>query len=323
MPGARKIELFARNYNIRPGWLSLGNQIGPYFGWNNIITCDGQCNSQIESGVGKRYKSRLVPNMDYCEDCFSKSDHIEQDFFVLNNTSSSLQFHQYYCCDGCHVEPIWGLRFSCENPELDLCEVCYDDRVGFDPALSRSFTAVETHVLAGGEPIHRLRCSGCLMEPVIGYVFFCTECSSVYMCEKCFFLQKTSRYHIPSHRMEMVMETTGISNIKCSNCQQLLKDVRFQCDSCLMFDLCENCMNNDILTFPLFPFHSSDHRFSKIVSSSDTLADDDSVQPVNTSIVSNSENSVPSSSTSDDSDTTPREPDFYPTEWSFDILKLQ
>ena len=27
VPGARKIELFARNHNIRKGWLSLGNQV--------------------------------------------------------------------------------------------------------------------------------------------------------------------------------------------------------------------------------------------------------------------------------------------------------
>lgn len=28
MPTANKIELFARNNNLRPGWLSLGNQLG-------------------------------------------------------------------------------------------------------------------------------------------------------------------------------------------------------------------------------------------------------------------------------------------------------
>jgi hypothetical protein len=26
MPGAKKIELFACNHNIRPGWFSIGNQ---------------------------------------------------------------------------------------------------------------------------------------------------------------------------------------------------------------------------------------------------------------------------------------------------------
>jgi len=28
-PGGRKIEIFGRKHNIRPGWLTLGNQLGP------------------------------------------------------------------------------------------------------------------------------------------------------------------------------------------------------------------------------------------------------------------------------------------------------
>lgn len=28
VPGGRKVEIFARNHNMRPGWLSLGNQLG-------------------------------------------------------------------------------------------------------------------------------------------------------------------------------------------------------------------------------------------------------------------------------------------------------
>ena len=28
MPNAKKIEIFARNHNMRSGWLSLGNQLG-------------------------------------------------------------------------------------------------------------------------------------------------------------------------------------------------------------------------------------------------------------------------------------------------------
>ena len=31
MPGAKKIELFARNNNLRSGWFSLGNQLGEVF----------------------------------------------------------------------------------------------------------------------------------------------------------------------------------------------------------------------------------------------------------------------------------------------------
>ena len=31
MPGAKKIELFAKNYNLRANWFSLGNQLGDFF----------------------------------------------------------------------------------------------------------------------------------------------------------------------------------------------------------------------------------------------------------------------------------------------------
>ena len=41
VPGAKKIELFARNNNLRKGWLSLGNQLGEnYVNWKNVVSCD-------------------------------------------------------------------------------------------------------------------------------------------------------------------------------------------------------------------------------------------------------------------------------------------
>ncbi len=49
-PGSRKIEIFARNHNIRPGWLSLGNQLGEYYDWtHDMISCDN-CHRPIDSG---------------------------------------------------------------------------------------------------------------------------------------------------------------------------------------------------------------------------------------------------------------------------------
>ena len=72
MPTANKIELFARNNNLRPGWLSLGNQLGEnYLNSRQIATCD-KCKTQIELGT-KRYKSKTKANFDICEPCFSSS----------------------------------------------------------------------------------------------------------------------------------------------------------------------------------------------------------------------------------------------------------
>jgi mRNA (2'-O-methyladenosine-N6-)-methyltransferase len=40
MPTANKIELFARNNNLREGWLSLGNQLGEnYIERNDFVKC--------------------------------------------------------------------------------------------------------------------------------------------------------------------------------------------------------------------------------------------------------------------------------------------
>lgn len=65
VPGAKKIELFARNNNLRKGWLSLGNQLGEnYINWKNTINCDG-CDREILTGH-KRFKSMVKANYDIC-----------------------------------------------------------------------------------------------------------------------------------------------------------------------------------------------------------------------------------------------------------------
>lgn len=71
MPTANKIELFARNNNLREGWLSLGNQLGDnYITWKNTVHCE-DCNEAIEIGT-KRFKSKLKANQDICEKCIQK-----------------------------------------------------------------------------------------------------------------------------------------------------------------------------------------------------------------------------------------------------------
>ena len=40
-PGAKKIEVFARNHNLRYGWFSLGNELGPIYNKENyLLNCD-------------------------------------------------------------------------------------------------------------------------------------------------------------------------------------------------------------------------------------------------------------------------------------------
>ncbi len=87
MPASKKIELFARNNNLRDGWLSLGNQLGEtYQAWKNIITCDN-CNNFISIGI-KRYKSKINANYDICENCY-KENFISEDSMLHNHNSKN------------------------------------------------------------------------------------------------------------------------------------------------------------------------------------------------------------------------------------------
>ena len=96
MPGAKKIELFARNNNLRHGWFSLGNQLGEmYQKWQVEINCN-QCQANLMSGKA-RYKSRREANYDMCELCFKKmveEKTIEENhFFQLANKPDEEVLH--------------------------------------------------------------------------------------------------------------------------------------------------------------------------------------------------------------------------------------
>ena len=47
-PGTRKLEIFAREHNLRPGWVSLGNQL------------DGEWREQVVSGGGQHKNMNAV-----------------------------------------------------------------------------------------------------------------------------------------------------------------------------------------------------------------------------------------------------------------------
>ncbi|KAL6043029.1 N6-adenosine-methyltransferase, variant 2 [Balamuthia mandrillaris] len=186
-PGCRKIEIFARNHNLRPGWLSLGNQLGEYYDWgHDLIACD-MCGGVIKTGK-TRYKSRTKPNCDLCKLCYDKAGGTLEEYFEIENILNEMAFHQYFACDGCHTKPLWGLRFHCDEcDDCDLCEVCYDNKVHPshlpDHSSKHSFSVVELPDLAGGLPVHRMhRCMGCQTKPIIGYRFECLCCNSLSLC---------------------------------------------------------------------------------------------------------------------------------------------
>lgn len=122
-PGSRKIEIFARNHNVRKGWISLGNQLGEYFDWARDEICCDDCEKKIDVGK-KRFKNKKMANSDLCQECLEKSEVFKkEDFYELENTVDDMVFHEWYKCNSCGIAPLWGIRFSCLDCEdLDLCE---------------------------------------------------------------------------------------------------------------------------------------------------------------------------------------------------------
>lgn len=230
MPGSKKIELFARNNNLREGWLSLGNQLGEnYHAWKNVITCDN-CNNKINVGI-KRYKSKIIPNYDICQICFEKSfpsnqasnssfkttttnttngdtntinqnfipptlnKHRAKDFFEFKNNIDEDVLHQFYSCNSCNSEPIWGNRFQCALCEnFDLCEACFDKEILNEAGrevphvIEHEFLCFEMPELANGMSTHNdYRCKFCFQKPIIGPCFECLDCKNYTICQNCYF----------------------------------------------------------------------------------------------------------------------------------------
>ena len=103
-----------------------------------FVRCDG-CN--MNPIVGKRYKSGVCPNFDYCEKCFEKEKekhkhefktiapkHFFKKYwenFKRMKNSEGKAIHYGYICDGCQMEPIIGNRYKCTIcDDFDYCDAC-------------------------------------------------------------------------------------------------------------------------------------------------------------------------------------------------------
>lgn len=111
MPGSKKVEIFAKNNNLKSGWLSLGNEIGERFLDVAKFFCK-KCQSEIR---GTRYKD-LKNCANYCETCRNYENPEEVPLDLSNN------LHAYHKCTLCLL-PIIGIRFQClVCDSTDLCE---------------------------------------------------------------------------------------------------------------------------------------------------------------------------------------------------------
>lgn len=271
VPGGRKVEIFARNHNMRPGWLSLGNQLGEYYDWDHdLIRCD-MCNGSIPTGK-TRYKSRTVADSDLCAACYQKSGGSPEQYFEIENVMAEMAFHQYFACDGCETKPLWGLRFHCTQcDDCDLCELCYDKKtlpahLKDTHSVDHKFDVIEMPDLAGGLPVHHeYRCLGCMTKPIIGYRFVCLACNGLSLCQKCFFLRKEPRNHKANHNMDIIVDSSNYDQFKCAVCALFpIKPVVYKCTSCLNYDLCESCHHDCAPPPATNTSHKPSHKFKMI-----------------------------------------------------------
>jgi len=253
MPGAKKIELFARNHNLRPGWFSLGNQLGEEFDkWYNLIGCNN-CTNSISLGI-KRYKAKRQPNYDLCESCFHNLELEKEDFFEMNNQVDEEVLHYYHSCHKCHSEPIWGTRFTCLDCEnVDLCEACYDANLQSDVKfhdINHNFVGIEVPVLNNTLPAHfDKKCGSCFQKPIIGVSFGCIQCPTLHLCQNCYFTKtpeemKSFEGHKPFHNFGISAEPSDLESksYKCSWCEvSPIQGTTYKCENCFNFYFCEKC----------------------------------------------------------------------------------
>ncbi|CAF3333576.1 unnamed protein product [Rotaria sp. Silwood1] len=98
------------------------------------ITCDKCFMSPI---VGDRYKCLFCPNVDFCQNCQSSTNHqhdSKHPLICIHDSSlyaSSIYIqnmseliHVNSQCSSCSISPIIGIRYQCMTCKINLCEKC-------------------------------------------------------------------------------------------------------------------------------------------------------------------------------------------------------
>lgn len=115
---------------------------------------------------------------------------------------------------------------------------------------------------------HDVKCSYCRKRVIIGYRFKCVECHDYDLCDRCFGKRRCNYSHELHHKMvrydepdvlfgkRLSSDEVNLKNlksmyknethvrIKCNICgTEPIKGLRFKCDTCTDFNLCEGCVN--------------------------------------------------------------------------------
>ncbi|CAF0897368.1 unnamed protein product [Rotaria sordida] len=133
-------------------------------------------------------------------------------------------------------------------------------------------SSVQSNDNEDGE-IHKVRCGACGTYPIKRDRYKCLNCEGLDMCGRCFARRKEFRHHKSGHafahfkspgelfgRIFKDNEVT-FSNLKtlyvdenhesitCDGCnREPIKGLRFKCDTCSNYDLCQQCVDRNVTT---------------------------------------------------------------------------
>jgi mRNA (2'-O-methyladenosine-N6-)-methyltransferase len=254
MPGAKKIELFASNQNLRSGWFSLGHKLG-YGKWTTTLECN-ECFKEIEKSV-RRFKSKKIANYDICESCFQAKGLTNKEFFEMGNYCIEDLPHQYHSCSNCKTFPIFGPRFQCKTClDYNICETCYDSTLQYPENKihdqKHEYEAFDYPASTNSNQVHPdKKCFFCTQMPILGVYYSCMSCTGFDICQNCYFTKppeelKTFKGHKLFHNMEIMTDPSKENNklsYKCSWCDPTvpIQGAVYKCDQCFNFYFCEKC----------------------------------------------------------------------------------
>ncbi len=121
--------------------------------------------------------------------------------------------------------------------------------------------------------IHKVRCGSCGICPIKRDRYRCLNCEGLDMCGRCFARRKEPRHHKSGHafahfespgelfgrvvndnevtftRLKTLYADENHESIYCDGCNcHPIKGLRFKCDSCSDYDLCQQCVDDGVTT---------------------------------------------------------------------------
>jgi next-to-BRCA1 protein 1 len=125
------------------------------------------------------------------------------------------------------------------------------------------------------DDIHRISCDGCGSLRIYGDRYKCLQCENYDLCGSCFEKRRETKQHKSGHAFahfkipmelfgekitkandEVTLEkfkerfaTTQHTAVTCDGCDKTpFVGIRFKCDTCHDYDLCQECMQKQVIT---------------------------------------------------------------------------